>query len=110
VIQAKSRIESSGPIAIPINVLEFRDDDDDRGDGGRVAVDDDQLRSLDNPPVFCPKSKVLLPIDGRMHEEPQRRRIAYRGVSSTMAKNAFVSQTKFARQSYNLFYSRKYFF
>lgn len=60
-IQAKSGIESSEPIAIPINVLEFRDDDDDRGDGGRVAVDDDQLRSLNNPrrpyspqnPRFC---------------------------------------------------------
>lgn len=52
-------IESSGPIAIAINVLEFRDDGDDRGDGGRVAVDDDQLRSRRSPsPVFCPKSKV----------------------------------------------------
>lgn len=63
-IQADSGgIESSGPIAIPINVLEFRDDGDDRGDGGRVAVDDDQLRSLSlslRPPllVFRPKSKA----------------------------------------------------
>lgn len=55
----ESGIESSAPIAIPINVLEFRDDGDDRGDGGRVAVDDDQLRSLDDlslvfqNPRFC---------------------------------------------------------
>lgn len=47
-------IESSGPIAIPINVLELGEDGDDRGDGGRVAVVDDQSRSR-RPPHSCPR-------------------------------------------------------
>jgi len=59
--EPESEIESSAPIAIPINVLEFRDDGDDRGDGGHVAVDDDQLRLSRQPrrsysvqnPRFC---------------------------------------------------------
>jgi len=56
--ESESEIESSAPIAIPINVLEFRDDGDDRG---HVAVDDDQLRLSRQPrrsysvqnPRFC---------------------------------------------------------
>lgn len=76
----ESGIESSAPIAIPINVLEFRDDGDDRGDGGRVAVDDDQLRSLDDPCRSYSKIQGSAS-DEQVHQEPQRRRIAYRSIS-----------------------------
>jgi len=83
-IQAESEIESSAPIAIPINVLEFRDDGDDRGDSGRVAVGDDQLRSLDDPcrSYSVQNPRLLLQIGKQIHQEPQRRRIAYRSISS----------------------------
>lgn len=51
-----------GPIAIPINVLEFRDDGDDRGDGGSCCGRRSIVLSLSPSAilVFRPKSKVLL--------------------------------------------------
>ena len=45
-------------IALPINALQLGEDVDDRGDGGRVAVVDDQSRSR------RPRTRVLGKIQG----------------------------------------------
>lgn len=99
-IQAKFGIESSEPIAIAINVPEFRDDRDDRGgDAGRVAVDDDQLRTRRIPPLASPYS-VRNPrfrrTGKRTHEEPQRVGlcIALALPDTRDARDAFISRTK----------------